>query len=185
MKPAADPAPAGLRCAPRRDILSGSDSRVNLRFAVSQGMCAATNVPQGGFPAARLPRRLKPLRNLLSLQLHAREIRGSLPPALFRCLNRLQHLAISGGGLSWAPGVPRSMADSKIAPVATPACLAPTSPPGQPLGAPGTGSTPSLTDHACAAVPLVPSPCSQVPPACRGGPPAHRAAQPGAAWSLH
>lgn len=40
--------------------------------------------------------RLKPLRNLLSLQLHAREIRGSLPPALFRCLNRLQHLAISG-----------------------------------------------------------------------------------------
>lgn len=45
-----------------------------------------------------LPRRLKPLRNLLSLQLHAREIRGSLPPALFRCLNRLQHLAISGAG---------------------------------------------------------------------------------------
>ncbi|KAI7839467.1 hypothetical protein COHA_006735 [Chlorella ohadii] len=38
---------------------------------------------------------LKPLRNLLSLQLHAREIRGSLPPALFRCLNRLQHLTIS------------------------------------------------------------------------------------------
>ena len=46
------------------------------------------------FPAAC---RLKPLRNLLSLQLHAREIRGTLPPALFRCLNRLQHLAISGG----------------------------------------------------------------------------------------
>ncbi len=42
------------------------------------------------------PCRLKPLRNLLSLQLHAREIRGSLPPALFRCLNRLQHLTISG-----------------------------------------------------------------------------------------
>jgi hypothetical protein len=40
-------------------------------------------------------RRLKPLSNLLSLQLHAREIRGSLPPALFRCLNRLQHLTIS------------------------------------------------------------------------------------------
>lgn len=43
-----------------------------------------------------LLRRLKPLRNLLSLQLHAREIRGSLPPALFRYLNRLQHLSISG-----------------------------------------------------------------------------------------
>ena len=44
-----------------------------------------------------LRRRLKPLRNLLSLKLHASEIRGALPPALFRCLNRLQHLAISGG----------------------------------------------------------------------------------------
>jgi hypothetical protein len=30
-----------------------------------------------------LRRRLKPLRNLLSLQLHAREIKGALPPALF------------------------------------------------------------------------------------------------------
>lgn len=50
---------------------------------------------QGLVVRAKELARLKPLRNLLSLQLHAREIRGSLPPALFRCLNRLQHLAIS------------------------------------------------------------------------------------------
>ncbi|EFN59504.1 hypothetical protein CHLNCDRAFT_138138 [Chlorella variabilis] len=50
---------------------------------------------QGLVVKARELAKLKPLSNLLSLQLHAREIRGSLPPALFRCLNRLQHLAIS------------------------------------------------------------------------------------------
>ncbi|PSC76801.1 leucine rich repeat [Micractinium conductrix] len=50
---------------------------------------------QGLVVKARELARLKPLRNLLSLQLHAREIKGALPPALFRRLNRLQHLAIS------------------------------------------------------------------------------------------
>ncbi|KAI3433375.1 hypothetical protein D9Q98_003192 [Chlorella vulgaris] len=50
---------------------------------------------QGLVMRARELALLKPLSNLLSLQLHAREIRGSLPPALFRCLHRLQHLAIS------------------------------------------------------------------------------------------
>lgn len=39
--------------------------------------------------------RLKPLRNLLSLHLHVREIRGALPPGLFRCLSGLQHLSIA------------------------------------------------------------------------------------------
>ena len=69
-------------------------SRLRLRCVVAPAKARPRRLP------LLCRRRLKPLSNLLSLQLHAREIRGSLPPALFRCLNRLQHLAISGAP-SW------------------------------------------------------------------------------------
>lgn len=65
-----------------------------MHAALRRGWCSAASSEPQAAPCPR-PCRLKPLRNLLSLQLHAREIRGALPPALFRHLNRLQHLAIS------------------------------------------------------------------------------------------